>query len=249
MPFGLNGENIMENNILPLPEQSEKVDVILTQLMKAKNEMGCAVRKDSTNPFHKSKYASLGAHLELSEPILFRYGLIMIQASNVINNQSFLVATLHHPESNQWIKSYLPLPNPKNDSQGIGAAISYMRRYAINSMLGLNAEDDDGETADGRGKNVKKTPEAQNNLPPSPLIIQNNPGGKVQKIDNIKLVELRNLDSKLNKECKEKLYSWLKQKYKINQFDEILEEFFPIIYLNFKNAVKYIESEKKVVNA
>ena len=46
-----------------LPETSEKSEIILAQLMKAKAEMGSAVKKDAANPFHKSKSASLGAHL------------------------------------------------------------------------------------------------------------------------------------------------------------------------------------------
>ena len=70
-----------------LPEISEKSDVILSQLMKAKSEMGSAVKKDASNPFHKSKYASLGAHLELSEAVLFKYGLLMLHSANLINNQ------------------------------------------------------------------------------------------------------------------------------------------------------------------
>jgi hypothetical protein len=106
-----------------LPEMSEKSDIILTQLMKAKSEMGTAVKKDASNPFHKSKYASLGAHLELCEPVLFKHGLLLLPTGNIINNQHMLVATLHHPESGQWLKSYLPLHNPKGDSQGVGASL------------------------------------------------------------------------------------------------------------------------------
>jgi hypothetical protein len=67
----------MENLNL-LPEISEKSDVILVQIMKAKSEMGSGVKKDAANPFHKSKYASLGAHLDLSEEILSRHGLLMM---------------------------------------------------------------------------------------------------------------------------------------------------------------------------
>src|SRR5271170_1615078 len=141
-------ENNMETTAI-LPEISAKSDVILAQLMKAKSEMGSSVKKDATNPFHKSTYASLGAHLELSEIVLAKYGLLMLHTPNMINNQHILIATLHHPESGQWLKSYLPLSNPKEDSQGVGASLTYMRRYSINSMLGLNAEDDDGETATG----------------------------------------------------------------------------------------------------
>ena len=41
----------------------------------------------------------------------------------------------------------------KMDSQGIGAAITYLRRYSLSAIVGVVCDDDDdGETAVGRGK-------------------------------------------------------------------------------------------------
>lgn len=133
------------------PEMSEKFDVVLSKLMKAKQEIG-AVKKDSKNPFHKSNYASLNAYIDASEDHLLENGLILTQAGNGSFTEPMIIATLIHPESGQWIKSYFPILNPKQDSQGLGAAVTYMRRYSIATLLGLVAEDDDGETAVGRGK-------------------------------------------------------------------------------------------------
>ena len=144
-----NTENLMA-------EMSEKFDLVIKNLMLAKKEMGSSVKKDSTNPFHKSRYASLSAHLDLCESTLDKYGLILLHTGNGSYDKPLLIATLLHAESGQWIKSYLPLPNPKADSQGLGASLTYMRRYSINSLLGLTAEDDDGETASGRGKAERK---------------------------------------------------------------------------------------------
>lgn len=138
------------------PEMSEKFDIVLSKLIKAKQEMG-AVIKDSTNPFHKSSYASLNAYIEASEEHLSNNGLILVQAGNGSYIEPMIIATLIHPESGQWIKSYLPILNPKHDSQGLGAAVTYMRRYSIATLLGLVAEDDDGETACGRGKNDQQS--------------------------------------------------------------------------------------------
>ena len=39
------------------------------------------------------------------------------------------------------------IPLPKNDPQGMGAAITYARRYSLCAMLGIVTEDDDGEGA------------------------------------------------------------------------------------------------------
>lgn len=134
-----------------MPEMSEKFDIVLSKLMKAKQEIG-RVKKDSKNPFHKSNYASLNAYIDASEEHLIQNGLILVQAGNGSFSEPIIVATLLHPESGQWLKSYLPILNPKLDSQGLGASVTYMRRYSIATLLGLVSEDDDGETASGRGK-------------------------------------------------------------------------------------------------
>lgn len=139
----------MSENLLP--EMSEKYDIVLSKLMKAKQEIG-TVKKDSKNPFHKSNYASLNAYIDASEEHLLENGLILVQAGNGSFSEPLIVATLVHPESGQWLKSYLPILNPKLDSQGLGASVTYMRRYSIATLLGLVSEDDDGETASGRGK-------------------------------------------------------------------------------------------------
>jgi len=138
-------------NMNLFPETSVKIDIVLEKLMKAKQEIG-TVKKDSKNPFHKSNYASLNAYIDASEEHLLNNGLILVQAGNGSFTEPMMVSTLIHPESGQWLKSYFPILNPKSDSQGLGASVTYMRRYSISTLLGLVSEDDDGETAVGRGK-------------------------------------------------------------------------------------------------
>jgi hypothetical protein len=149
----------MSDNLMP--EMSEKCDIVLSKLMKAKQEIG-TVKKDSKNPFHKSNYASLNAYIDASEEHLIKNGLILVQAGNGSFSEPMIVATLIHPESGQWLKSYLPILNPKLDSQGLGASVTYMRRYSIATLLGLVSEDDDGETAVGRGKYDQQKKKTEN---------------------------------------------------------------------------------------
>lgn len=222
------------NNSL-LPQASEKCEIILVQLMKAKAEMGTSVKKDATNPFHKSTYATLGAHLDLCEPVLSKYGLLMIPTGNIINNEHVLVATLHHPESGQWLKSYLPLPNPKGDSQGIGASLTYMRRYAINSMFSLNAEDDDGETASGRGKYVKQ------NQQPS---IQKE-DATVEKLEGAQIIALSNLIGDLDKESNKSFRKWIKESFGAESIAEIPKNCFEKCMVSINAKIKYMKDQKK----
>jgi len=58
-------------------------------------------------------------------------------------NEAGVITRLMHT-SGQWIESTLWLPVGKADAQGVGAAITYARRYALQSILGVPAADDDG---------------------------------------------------------------------------------------------------------
>ena len=49
--------------------------------------------------------------------------------------------------SGEWISSVLTLPLAKRDPQGAGSAITYARRYSLQSACGLPSEDDDGNAA------------------------------------------------------------------------------------------------------
>lgn len=226
----------MENSINLMPEMSEKFDVVITKLMLAKKEMGSTVKKDAKNPFHKSTYASLGAHLELCEVTLDKHGLIMLQTVNGLHDKATLIATICHPESGQWIKSYLPLPNPKGDSQGLGASITYMRRYSINSMLGLNAEDDDAESACIRPKAEPKNVQKSEPLP--------------QKLASPQVDILKGLEKKLDAACKTKMNAWLTSTYQTEVMADLPKDCFNRVLGVYENAVKFIQSEKlEIVHA
>lgn len=237
------------NEIFLLPEASEKSDVILVKLMEAKAEMGSSVKKDSTNPFHKSKYASLGAHLDLCEPVLLKHGLLMVPTGNIINNQHVLVATLHHPASGQWLKTYLPLPNPKGDSQGIGASLTYMRRYAINSLFSLNAEDDDGETASGRGKYTKQQQEKaqkeekiKEQQKEENYFVDDAPEEKITKAE---IVAIQSLLPKLDQESKNNFFDWIKKKYDAHAIHDLPKSAYEKCMASINNKIKYLNDKTK----
>jgi hypothetical protein len=129
---------------------SEKTDKLFPALFKAKQEF-TTVSKSADNPFFKSKYASLNEHLEVVDPVLYKNGLMLIQpplseATNVVET------VIVHAESGQWISGSMALVLAKNSMQDAGSAVTYARRYVLGSLLALRAEDDDGETAVGRGK-------------------------------------------------------------------------------------------------
>jgi hypothetical protein len=108
--------------------QSDQINELVTALAKAQGEISPAI-KDSTNPFFKSRYADLKNIWDACKSALTKNGLAVLQTTDYIDNQIFLITTLAHG-SGQWMKSIMPINPTKNDSQGIGSAITYMRRYS-----------------------------------------------------------------------------------------------------------------------
>lgn len=124
-------------------------------LAKAKAEMG-SVKKSSDNPFFKSKYADLNSHLDLVEPLLEKHGLLLLQPTKA-SDTNIVMLQIIHVATGEMLESSLTIPASITDAQKVGAAITYFRRFLINSTLSLKSEDDDGESVVGRGKNSGKT--------------------------------------------------------------------------------------------
>jgi hypothetical protein len=114
---------------------------IYKKLLEVKKEVG-KISKDSTNPFFKSKYFDVNALLEHVEPILQKNGLVLLQP---IKDGS-VSTCIYDVDSSDSICSSIALPNI-GDPQKLGSAITYFRRYTLQSLLGLQAEDDDGNKA------------------------------------------------------------------------------------------------------
>jgi hypothetical protein len=114
---------------------------ILSKLLKAKTEIG-KISKDSTNPFFKSKYFDVNSLLEHVEPILQKNSLVLLQPIS----GGKVITEIFCAESGESIKSSVELP-VLNDPQKLGSAITYYRRYTLQSLLALQAEDDDANKA------------------------------------------------------------------------------------------------------
>lgn len=109
------------------------------------------IKKTESNPFFKSKYAGLPSVLEVIMPILQANGLYLTQCPISEGDKIGVSTEIIHIESGDSLKSSFSMTLSKNDPQGAGSAITYARRYALVSMLGLNVdEDDDGNKASGK---------------------------------------------------------------------------------------------------
>lgn len=127
-------------------QKSESIAKLAVALVKAQRDIKVA-SKSSDNPFFKSKYADLGAIVDVVKPALNNNGISFLQ---IVTLEGVETTLLH--ESGEYISGVTPVVVAKqNDPQALGSAISYARRYGLQAIVGVVADkDDDGEKAMGR---------------------------------------------------------------------------------------------------
>ncbi len=130
-------------------ERSEEIAKLATALAKAQGAMEDA-EKDSLNPHFQSRYASLSAVRHAIRKPLAENGLAFLQLPRA-NGKAVEVRTVLVHESGEFIAETLEVPVAQVTPQAIGSGLTYARRYALVSILGLASdENDDGEIAEGR---------------------------------------------------------------------------------------------------
>ena len=135
--------------------KSENIGQLAKALSQAQGQMQSA-RRTSENPYFKSRYADLAQLIDVARKPLADNGLAVTQL--IVPNSDFAeIQTVLMHESGEWIASGIQLKPQKPDPQGMGSAITYARRYAYASILGIASEDDDAECATGRDAKATNT--------------------------------------------------------------------------------------------
>lgn len=130
----------------------------MDKILKIQSEIGVLV-KTETNPFFKSKYMDINGLLEQLLPLLEKHGVTVVQPLSNIDGKPALRTIVYDSklltvdgkksEFNDITTIFdnsIPLPDIQ-DPQKMGSAITYYRRYALQSLFLLRAEDDDGNIA------------------------------------------------------------------------------------------------------
>jgi hypothetical protein len=132
--------------------QSDTITKIAPALVAAAGQLQ-GIAPDSTNPAFRSKYISLDALMAAVRPVLAQHGLAVMHGTKHPETSEggklvgLTIETRILHNSGEWIASSIAVPVTKSDAQGAGSAISYGRRYGLSALLGLTAEDDDGNAA------------------------------------------------------------------------------------------------------
>ncbi len=131
-------------------QKSESIGALATSLSLAQGEIEAA-KKDSDNPFFKSKYADLASVWDACREPLSKNKLAIIQLPGKDADGYFVDTVMTHA-SGEYVASRLVIKPVKDDPQGLGSAITYARRYGLQAIVGIAPEEDDGEESMGRNE-------------------------------------------------------------------------------------------------
>jgi hypothetical protein len=152
-PGFVYGQGFQTYNLGEAMVMSGQIGKIAPALVKAQRNMSNAT-KDSKNPFFKSSYADLNSIREACTPALNAEDITVLQPMIQKDGQTFVRTLLLH-SSGEYFGSDTPVITAKqNDPQALGSAISYARRYGLQALVSLGAEDNDAEGAMNRGISI-----------------------------------------------------------------------------------------------
>ncbi len=145
-----------------MKDKSEQINELLSALTKFQ---ASDPRIENSKKAYNYKYAPLEKVIEVVRPLLEEQGLGFQQYVELSDDSKrvFVTTILFH-ESGQFIE-YEPLGLPVdynnksvNAPQAVGISITYARRYALSSVLGINSEDDTDGKAPSRGNSKEQKP-------------------------------------------------------------------------------------------
>jgi hypothetical protein len=129
--------------------QSESIANLTLALSIVQGKLTHA-KKDSANPFFKSKYADLESVWDSCRSLLADNGLAIMQFPGQYIDGTMSLTTIISHKSGEWMGQQMSVPVTKPDSQGCGSCLSYMRRYSLAAVVGVVQSDDDGNAASNK---------------------------------------------------------------------------------------------------
>lgn len=135
---------------------------IYAALIKAQSEFKPIIKNATANTGTFSySYMTLDALLDAVKPGLSKNDLGIIQNIVTDENKKMFVNTKVIHKSGEFIDNTCPVIGNVIDMQKLGSAITYARRYGLQSMLGIFAEsDDDGAATKHMPSNQNQRPQA-----------------------------------------------------------------------------------------
>ncbi len=189
-------------------------NALIAALVKTQLEM-TPPKKDKVNPRFKSSYCSLDSIYEACRLPLAKNGLSLTHNVVTVDGKHNLSTTLLHV-SGESLTASMPLFVDQMTSQGFASALTYARKYAVCSMLGLPTEEDD----DGNNATTEQVAVA------------------VQKVQSapITFAQMAEIDELVGEDME--LLNRILSGYKVNKLGEIASEHFAVIVKNLRSRKK-----------
>lgn len=146
---------------------------LYTKLQNIQKEVK-AIAKEEINPHFKNKYFNINGLLAELKPILNANNIIVMQPIASLDGKPVLNTWIIDSESGEELRTYLLLPE-NNNPQQMGSAVTYYRRYALQSLFLLEAEDDDGNTASVESPDKSFAPRPVSQTSIKKMVQSNNP--------------------------------------------------------------------------
>jgi len=159
---------------------SDTINEVATALAKAQGEIANPA-KEAENPHFRSRYADLAAGLNAVKGALSSNGIAVVQSTYMADDTMMLNTRLVH-SSGQWFSSDYPVIRFPCKHQEAGSALTYSRRYALFSLVGIAGDDDDGNEA---SKSETPAPKRKAAPPPPPVNHQLPSEGEVMELMRI----------------------------------------------------------------
>lgn len=164
---------------------SESITELAASLAKAQGEFANPAKDKTAKVRLKAggeysfNYADLASVMDAIRSPLARNGLAVIQAPQVEYFESAALVTLTTRllhSSGQWIETKVSIGADEQRAQVVASAITYAKRYAIQALLGVVAEeDDDGNAASGNSASIQSRHPRQQEQPKQPAPAASNP--------------------------------------------------------------------------
>jgi hypothetical protein len=136
------------NNLL----MSSAIDQLASSLAKAQGEL---VSAKKASEGHGYSYSDLATVIEAAKNVLPKNGLSYTQLVGSPDSETVKVTTILMHSSGQFIGQEASIKVPEmrgvNDTQKRGAALSYLRRYSLQAILGMASEDNDASDKSNEG--------------------------------------------------------------------------------------------------
>jgi hypothetical protein len=120
---------------------SDNIAEFAGALAKAQGEIQNPA-KNRINPHFKSKYADIADGLDVIRPALSKNAIAIVQATELLDESMVILRTRLVHSSGQWMESTYPVGRFVKH-QELGASLTYAKRQALFSIVGVAGDDDD----------------------------------------------------------------------------------------------------------